>query len=117
PETEASLIHASGEAMETAIRAAIADANVEPSQIDLVASGVSGLNVFDGPETGAIRRVLGDGVTIGAPKSFFGETLGAGGAMGMAWALASLERAAGPCTVLITSMGFYGNASAVVMRR
>ena len=66
-------------------------------------------------------------VAVAAPKALFGETLGAGGAMGMAAAMAwmrgatptPLVRGLPPArvrTALVTSMGFYGNASAVVMR-
>jgi 3-oxoacyl-[acyl-carrier-protein] synthase II len=127
PEHEASLVHASPEAMERAILAAIADAEVEPGDVDLVASGVSGLPAFDQAETGAIERVFGADVAIAAPKAILGETLGAGGGMAMAAALAWLGGATPSTvirgkpkgrvrTVVVTSMGFYGNASAVVMR-
>ena len=75
----------------------------------------------------ALERVLG-GRAIAAPKRVFGETLGAGGALGMAAALAWLDGVAPSCIVsgqpparpehvLVTSLGYYGNASAVVMRR
>ena len=128
PETEEPLIFASGEAMEHAILAALGDSEAEPGEIDVVASSLSGLAPFDDAESGAIRRVLGDSAAIAAPKHYLGETLGAGGAMGMATALAWFDGVppahlvAGSLpsatkTVLVTSMGFYGNASAVVMRR
>ena len=127
PEGE-SLIHASPEAMERAITSAIADANIAPSEVDVVASGVSGLAVFDKHELGAIATVLGARVPVAAPKAILGETLGAGGAMGIAAALAWLDgappavlvRGEAPKdvrTVVVTSMGYYGNASAVVVRR
>ncbi|WP_394849011.1 hypothetical protein LZC95_16360 [Pendulispora brunnea] len=125
PEGE-ELIFASEEAMESAIRIAIADAGVEPGDISVVASSVSGIKSHDEAEIAAISRVLGD-VPIAAPKSVLGETLGAGGAMGMAAALAWFGGAtpspivAGRAPkdvhhVLVTSIGYYGNASAVVMR-
>ena len=125
PEGE-ELIFASEEAMESAIRTAIDDAGVAPADIDLVVSGVSGIKAHDDAEIAAITRVLGD-APIAAPKSVLGETLGAGGAMGMAAALAWFGGArpspivAGRSprdvrTVLVTSIGYYGNASAVVMR-
>ncbi|WP_394838466.1 hypothetical protein LVJ94_16310 [Pendulispora rubella] len=125
PEGE-ELIFASTEAMESAIRMAIADAGVEPGDISVVASSVSGIKSHDEAETAAISRVMGD-VPIAAPKSVLGETLGAGGAMGMAAALAWFDGAtpspivAGRAPsdvrhVLVTSIGYYGNASAVVMR-
>ncbi|MGO8993203.1 MAG: beta-ketoacyl synthase N-terminal-like domain-containing protein [Polyangiaceae bacterium] len=128
PESEASLIHPSREAAERAIRSALADAGIEPKDVDAVASSVSGLSVFDHAELDAIRAVFGDAVCVAAPKAVLGETLGAGGAMGMAAALAWFEGAAPSAiirgkapretrTVLVSAMGFYGNASAVVMRR
>ena len=97
-----------------------------------VASGISGLQRFDAAERRALEAVLGPDVCIVAPKAVFGETLGAGGGMGMAAALAWFQGSpprpiiAGkartgpprpPRIALVTSMGFYGNASAVVLRR
>jgi 3-oxoacyl-(acyl-carrier-protein) synthase len=128
PESDAELIYASADAMERAIAAAIVDAQILPKDIDVVASSVSGLEAFDARELDAIERVLGARICVAAPKALLGETLGAGGGMGMAAALAWLEGApvtpvvrgeakgAPPRTVLVTSMGFYGNASAVVVR-
>jgi 3-oxoacyl-[acyl-carrier-protein] synthase II len=89
---------------------------------------VSGLGAFDQKELDAIGHVLGEGACVAAPKAVLGETLGAGGGMAMAAALTWLAgtkpspivRGQAPDrvrTVLVTSMGFYGNASAVVMRR
>jgi 3-oxoacyl-(acyl-carrier-protein) synthase len=128
PMGEASLFHASGGAMEMAIANALADAKIAPKVVDVVASSVSGIHAFDAEELSAIQTVLGQDVAISAPKALFGETLGAGGAMAMAAALAWMSGArpspmvrgtprADIATVLVTSMGFYGNASAVVMRR
>lgn len=132
PETEVPLIHASEVAVERAIQGALDDAGLQPGDVDVVASGVSGLRAFDDAELGGIRRVLGPRVAVAAPKAILGETLGAGGAMGLASALAWMEgaaptpivsggisgRAPGDLrTALVTSVGFYGNASAVVVRR
>jgi 3-oxoacyl-(acyl-carrier-protein) synthase len=128
PSGEASLFHASGDAMERAIVNALSDAEIDANGVDVVASSVSGIHAFDTEELLAIQKVLGPDVTISAPKAIFGETLGAGGAMAMAAALAWMGGArptpivrgtprADVRTVLVTSMGFYGNASAVVMRR
>jgi 3-oxoacyl-(acyl-carrier-protein) synthase len=127
PESEASLIHPSTEAVETAIQTALADAGITAKDVDVVASSVSGLRMFDVAELAAIERVFGKDVCISAPKAVLGETLGAGGAMGMAATLAwfagappcAIVRGAAPArvrTVLVSAMGFYGNASAVVMR-
>jgi 3-oxoacyl-[acyl-carrier-protein] synthase II len=128
PEHENSIVHASADAMERALASAIDDAGLKPADVDLVASGVSGLRAFDRAELDAIARVVGEGTPVAAPKALLGETLGAGGSMAMAAALAwlggappsLLVRGLAPRearTIAVTTMGFYGNASAVVMRR
>lgn len=140
PPREASLLHPSTDAMQRAIAEALADAGVAPDQVDVVVSGVSGVRVFDEAELVAIGRALGGDPCVLAPKLAIGETLGGGGAFGMLCALAALReaprapapyavrgslRTAPPAeegprtrweTALVTSMGYYGNASAVVMR-
>lgn len=127
PENETSLIFASREATARAAAQAIADAGLDKKDIDLVVSGVSGLAMFDVEELAAIEYVLGS-VPVAAPKLTFGETLGAGGTMGMAAALgwlngvpvSDLIRGSAPArveNVLVTAVGYYGNASAVVLRR
>jgi 3-oxoacyl-[acyl-carrier-protein] synthase II len=142
PERGASLLQACPEAMERAIAEALSDAAMGASEVDVIVSGLSGLRAFDEAESFAIRRVVGDGACIVAPKLALGETLGAGGAMGMlaaialmtprAWAEPASDRAAAPApgpsymvrgvlraeprSMLVTSMGYYGNASALVMR-
>ncbi|HEX8790378.1 MAG TPA: beta-ketoacyl synthase N-terminal-like domain-containing protein [Polyangiaceae bacterium] len=133
PPREASLLHPSTDAMERAIAEALADAGVAPSDVDVVVSGISGLRVFDEAELVAIGRALGGERgerCVLAPKLAMGETLGGGGTFGMLCALAVLREAprapttyavrgalrTTPRTALVTSMGYYGNASAVVMR-
>ena len=128
PEREATLVHASSEAMERAIVQALADADIDARAIDVVVSGICGLRAFDHAELLAIRRTLGDAVCVTAPKLAFGETLGAAGAIGMLAAIALLDGPTAlpivhgtlknrPQAALVLSMGYYGNASAVVMRR
>ncbi len=126
---EHALVFASREAMTRAITAALIDASVEANDVDLVVASVAGLARFDIEELAAIEAVLGSAPVV-APKLALGETLGAGGAMAMAASLAWLGGAAVPNallvrgtvppairTVVVTSIGYYGNASAVVMRR
>ena len=126
---EHALVFASREAMTRAITAALVDASVEANDVDLVVASVAGLARFDIEELAAIEAVLGSAPVV-APKLALGETLGAGGAMAMAASLAWLGGAAVPNallvrgtvppairTVVVTSIGYYGNASAVVMRR
>lgn len=126
---ESSLLYASRAAVERAITQALDDAKVSAGDIDLVVSGISGLPQFDRQELAAIDAVLGGSVTVAAPKLALGETLGVGATMNMASALAWFSgvpiakdlvvRGAAtkpPKTVVVTTIGYYGNASAVVMR-
>lgn len=108
------MVHVSAQALARAARAAVAD--LDRSRVAMVVSGLSGLDVLDGPERAAIAEALGD-VTVKTPKSWCGETLGAAGAFGVASAVEWLSgERAGSCAV-VTSVGFYGNASALVVRR
>jgi 3-oxoacyl-(acyl-carrier-protein) synthase len=90
-------------------------------------SGVSGLRAFDEAELLAITQALGVDACVVAPKLALGETLGAGGGMAIAAALGYLRHdvrshvvrgtlRTAPRTALVTSLGYYGNASALVMR-
>jgi 3-oxoacyl-[acyl-carrier-protein] synthase II len=126
---ESPLVFPSREATSRAITSALADAQLAPGDVDLVVSSVAGLPQFDDEELAAIRDVLTSTAVV-APKLALGETLGAGGAIGMAASLAWLggspvakELVVGGAlprairNVVVTSIGYYGNASAVVMRR
>ncbi|MBX3207087.1 MAG: hypothetical protein KF764_18720 [Labilithrix sp.] len=128
PKDEVTLLFASSEALERAISAALADAGVTAQDVDLVVSGVSGIARFDDEERAGIAKAVGAEVAVAAPKQVFGETLGAGGALAMSAALAWLGGEEASClisgsapakvdTVLLTAVGYYGNASALVMRR
>jgi 3-oxoacyl-[acyl-carrier-protein] synthase II len=128
PASEAALVHASQRAVERVIEMALADAGLTASSVDLVCSSASGFAVFDRAELAAVRAVLGRDVAVTAPKAAYGETFGASGAFGIATALAWLSgidvvllEAARPPErrehVLVISLGFYGNASAIVVAR
>ena len=127
PERGGSLIHPSTRALETAILGSLADAGIDSRDVDVVVSGVAGLRPFDEAEILAIHRTLGNDVHIVAPKLALGEAFGAGASMGMVAALSLLHGGVAPTlrgtlrgqprTALVTSMGYYGNASALVMRR
>jgi 3-oxoacyl-(acyl-carrier-protein) synthase len=109
------------------VAGALADAGIPGSAIDLVVSGAAGVRAFDEAEHQGALRALGASPGFVAPKLALGETLGAGGAMGVLTAIAALNGGAkaygvrgdvrtGARTVLVTSLGYYGNASALVMR-
>lgn len=127
PEAEGLLVRPSVEGLERAIAGALADAGIATGDVDLVVSGVSGLSRFDDAELLAIGHAVGQDALVVAPKLALGETLGAGGAMAMLAALAHLRfNSSAPVvrgslrgevrTALVTSMGYYGNSSALVMR-
>ncbi len=127
PAAEAALVHGSSLAVERAIRAAIEDADVSPDTIDVVASGVSGLLELDRAELDGIEAVLGPDVPVARPKDIHGETFGASGAMALIQSLAwmrgapvePLHRGTAPRdikTVLVTTVGFYGNVTAALIR-
>lgn len=127
PEKPGATVHPSSRALESAIADALADAQLGPADVNAVVSGIAGVSPFDEAEAVAIRRALGDTVPIKRPKHLFGETFGAGGALGMLAAMGLLLDAAPAAptrapvrtpvrTVLVTALGYYGNASALVMR-
>jgi 3-oxoacyl-[acyl-carrier-protein] synthase II len=127
PESEAVLVHVSDRAVERAIELALQDAELRASDIDVVASSLSGIAHFDLAELAGITAAIGGETPIAAPKTVFGETFGASGAIAMACALtwfsggavAPLVRGAmskPPRHVLVLTVGYYGNASAVILR-
>jgi 3-oxoacyl-[acyl-carrier-protein] synthase II len=141
PTHEGTLVFASPAALRRAIDSALEDAHLAASDVDVVVSGVSGLRAFDEAELSAITRSLGGEPCVLAPKLALGETFGAGGALAIVTALALFDASdpqragAGaapvaqdppltvqgtlcrtPRTALITSLGYYGNASALVIR-
>jgi 3-oxoacyl-(acyl-carrier-protein) synthase len=128
PASEAVLAHASRTSIERAIRMALQEASLAESGIDLVCVSANGIGEFDRAELDAIQVVLGPAAAVAAPKAVYGETLGAGGAFGMAAVLSWFEGApvgplvrgelnGPPRNALVLAVGFYGNVSAVVMRR
>lgn len=128
PPHDGALLYGSQEAAERAVEGALRDAGVPATDINLVISGVIGYGAFADAELGAIARVVGERAPVAAPKTLFGETLGAGGAMGMAAAIAwmggvpvrTLVRGDAPAkvrTTLVTTLGYYGNATAMVLQQ
>lgn len=121
------LVSPSADALRDAIAEALRDASLTPDDIDLVFSGLSGMPEADPAEAAAIAAAL-PGVTVCAPKRRLGECLGASGALSLACACACFDGAppgdvvagrppAQLRALVITAMGFYGNASALVVRR
>lgn len=116
PDDDDRLFAPSQTALERAMRAALDDASLAPSDVDVVASGLSGYAPLDGPEAAALAAVFGGAARVASPKMRLGETFGASGAMALAWCVAQM-RAGGAATAIVPSLGFYGNASAMIVRR
>lgn len=121
------LVAPSTRALGVAIDEALRDAGLSAGDVDVVFTGLSWLPEVHECERAALASAL-PGVAQSAPKKRQGETLGASGAMALACACACFEGAPvgdvifgeAPAQVrvaVITAMGFYGNASALVVRR
>lgn len=88
--------------MAGAIRAALADARIDPGEIDYINAHGTGTAQNDPAESLAIRTVLGaraDSVAVSSSKSMFGHALGAGGALEAIATLAAIENAVAPPTL------------------
>ncbi len=127
PDDAKFLVAPSAHALGLAIDEALRDAGLTARDVDVVLSGLSGIPEAHECELLALEEVL-PGVARSAPKQRQGETLGASGAIALACACACFDGAplrdlihgAAPAQVrvaVITAMGFYGNASALVVRR
>lgn len=129
PTEGAFLLNASPVAVARAIRLALDDAGLPPSSVDAVCASCSGLRKWDVAELYAIEQVLGPDVAVAAPKAMWGECFAGAGALGMASAVAWISSDApvgpllsghvdGSCdVVVVTAVGYYGNVSAVVLKR
>lgn len=85
--------HETGEGAATAMREAIADAGIQPSDIDYINAHGTSTPLNDERETMAIKQVLGDHaykIPISSTKSMVGHLLGGAGAIGTAVAAMSL---------------------------
>jgi 3-oxoacyl-[acyl-carrier-protein] synthase II len=84
-----------------AMKAAIKDARIEPSEIDYVnAHGTS--TMADGIEAGAVERALGDhakNVAMSSTKSSIGHLLGAAGAVEAIFSLLAMRDQVAPPTI------------------
>jgi 3-oxoacyl-(acyl-carrier-protein) synthase len=129
PPSEVMIVHLTPDPIERSIRLALEDAKADPSSIDAVISSANGYGAYDEAERSALARVFGEVPPRAFAKRAFGETLGAGGAFGLATGVTALERAVTPAAhdgspwpadarrVVVTAVGFYGNASSVVLER
>jgi 3-oxoacyl-(acyl-carrier-protein) synthase len=128
PTNDALLLNATPVAVARAIRGALDDAGIAPDRVDAVCSSAAGIVRYDAAELHAIETTIGTDVAVAAPKSMWGECFAGSAALGMATACAWLAGdAPGPLVagrakkdtrvVVVTAVGYYGNVSAVVLRR
>jgi 3-oxoacyl-[acyl-carrier-protein] synthase II len=122
PHDDAILLHGSQAALERAMAQALTEAQVDATAVRLVVTSIANNQVFDGAEYAALRNVLPQVPQLHA-KLLLGETLGASGALAIVAAIAahrnrtpSEPRAAGAKYVMVTALGYYGNASALLLR-
>ncbi|MFB7939672.1 ketosynthase chain-length factor [Streptomyces sp. NPDC056049] len=86
-----------------AAEAALADAGLQPSDIDAVFADASGVPAQDRAEAAAIEGVFGPrGVPVTAPKTMTGRLLAGGAALDVATALLALRDEVIPATVHVT---------------
>lgn len=93
------LTRPSVEGQSAAMRGALAEAGVEPADLDYVNAHGTATRWNDAAECTSLREVLGpsaDRAPVGSTKSYFGHTLGASGAIETALALVALERGMAP---------------------
>src|SRR5512143_2534139 len=89
-----------GRGMARAMRSALGSAGCSPNGIDYLMPAGLGGSVTDASESKAIRHVYGgalaNGLSIGVPRTLFGNLLGASGAVDAVTACLALERGAAP---------------------
>lgn len=77
-----------GRGIEAAMRMALADARLDPHDIDFVSAHGTGTEANDSAESQAMERLFGRSVPVSSSKSFLGHTLGASGIIEMIATLA-----------------------------
>ncbi len=135
-----------GRQAERALRLAIADAGIQPQDIDYINAHGTSTPLNDKIETMVIKRVFGDRakeIPISSTKSMIGHTIAAAGVLEICAALLALEKGiihptinqeapdpecdlnyvpnraitANPRTILKNSFGFGGKNAALVIRK
>jgi 3-oxoacyl-[acyl-carrier-protein] synthase II len=92
-----------GGGAERAMRAALADAGVSPSEVDHVNAHGTSTPLNDVSEARTIRRVLGDDVAVTSTKGVTGHALGAAGAIEAAFSVLSVQHGVIPPTANLES--------------
>ena len=93
---------ADGVELARAIEAALKDAQLEPSQVDYICADGAGTQLGDVSETRAIKKVFNGRakkIPVTAPKSIFGNMLGACGAVDVITTVLAMEHNTVPPTI------------------
>ncbi|MFI9269856.1 beta-ketoacyl-[acyl-carrier-protein] synthase family protein [Kitasatospora sp. NPDC052896] len=90
--------HPDGAGAERALRAALADAGLRPTDIDHVNTHGTGTRLSDAVESAMLHRVLGPGPAATSTKPVTGHTLGAAGAIEAAFTVLAAEHGRIPPT-------------------
>lgn len=79
-------------AMIFCLKQALADADIQPSDVDYINAHATATVHGDKEEAGAIREVFGDSLPVSSLKGYIGHTLGASGALELIASLDMMER-------------------------
>ena len=93
---------ADGLELARAIQDALKDAQLDPSQIDYICADGAGTKIGDASETRAIKKVFNGNakkIPVSAPKSIFGNMLGACGALDVITTVLAMEHSTVPPTI------------------
>ncbi|MEU9228437.1 beta-ketoacyl-[acyl-carrier-protein] synthase family protein [Streptomyces massasporeus] len=93
-----------GGGAERAVRAALADALVDPAEVDHVNAHGTSTPLNDITEGGVIRRVFGEKPAVTSTKGVVGHLLGAAGAAEAVYTVLAVERRLVPPTANLTSL-------------
>ncbi|MFA5271202.1 MAG: beta-ketoacyl-[acyl-carrier-protein] synthase family protein [Candidatus Omnitrophota bacterium] len=95
-------IHPEGEGLEKAIKKALDEAGVAPSEIDYISSCANSSQDLDSIEVKVLKNIFGDKLSkipISSIKSMLGETLSASGALQIASCIGAMQRGVIPPTI------------------
>jgi len=102
---------ADGKELARAIRAALDDAGVSPSEIGYISLDGLAVDLWDNSEIKALEMVFGENlkrIPLSCPKSMFGNLLGASGALDVIITLLAMEHGLVPPTLNLDKPAFNG---------
>ncbi|MFY9402586.1 MAG: beta-ketoacyl-[acyl-carrier-protein] synthase family protein [Candidatus Omnitrophota bacterium] len=100
-----------GKELALAIKEALLDAKVAPSDIDYISLDGLAVDLWDNSEVEAIKDVFGEkakDIPVSCPKSMFGNLLGASGAVDLIATILAMENSLVPPTINLDSPALIG---------